>query len=113
MILPAGIPVSLTALFDGANAARVAMSLYDDSGSSPSLVSGPALMTPVVGNLFRSKVTLTGGKSYIAFMAVYTDGTFTSLDPVFSVQEQATAISAQYPPPVQSVIGVVDCGGNS
>jgi hypothetical protein len=114
MIAPAGVPVSLIALFDGANPARVAMSLYDDSGASPSLISGPLLMTPVVGNAYRSKVTFANGKTYIAFMGVYTDGTFTVLDPSFTDQEQAFSISAQYlTPPVQDVVGLVDCGGNT
>lgn len=114
MILPAGIPVNVSACFDGATAANVAMSVYDDSGTSPSLLSGPTLMTPVVGNAYRAKFTPVGGKLYVIFMGVYTSGAFSSLDPAFSAQQQSLAVQAQYTtPPVQDVIGVVDCNGGN
>lgn len=114
MIVPAGIPVNVAACFNGATAAFVAMSVYDDTGASPSLVSGPALMTPVVGQGYRSKFTPTGGKLYLIFMAVYTNGGFGTLDPAFAELQQIQAVQAQYlTPPAQDVVGIVDCGVNS
>lgn len=63
-----------------ANNLNVAMSVYDDSGGSPSLVQGPTAMDVVVGNMYRAKFTPDPAKTYLIFKAVYTDGTLTTLD---------------------------------
>lgn len=111
MLLPAGVPLSFTAVFDSPSL-FVALSVYDDSGASPVLAQAPAAMAVVVGNVYRGKYTAAPGKSYIVVMAVYTSGAFTTLDPAYA--QQAVGVNAQYlTPPTQNVIGVVDCGGNS
>lgn len=82
-LVPSGIPISFEVTFDSPTL-PVAMSVYDDSGASPALVSGPTAMSLVVGNTFRGKFTGAAGKPYVIFKAVYTDGTFTSLDSDYS-----------------------------
>lgn len=109
MFLPAGIPSSLTAVFNNPNPLFVAMSVYDDTGASPVLLLSPFAMTQVRSNVYRAKFTPASGKLYIAFMAVYTDATFATLDSAFSAVEQAVSVTAQniFPTP-QSVVGYVN-----
>src|SRR5271166_4586886 len=77
-LAPAGIPLSFEVTFD-VPGLPVAMSVYDDSGASPVLVSGPIAMANVVNATYRGKFTGLAGKNYIVFKAVYTDGTFATL----------------------------------
>lgn len=109
-IIPASLPASFSAQFSAATPAYVAMSIYDDSGASPVLTQGPALMANVVSNIYRGKFTPTAGKTYVAVMAVYTDGTFTTIDTAFT--EVTQTFMAQNLPVPQSVTGVVNCEGN-
>lgn len=67
----------------------VAMSVYDTSGISPVLVSGPAAMTSVVGNTYIGKFTPVNPKEYLIFKAVYTDGTLTTLSPDYSQSSES------------------------
>lgn len=110
MICQAGIPVNVTAIFTGPTPTNVAFSVYDDTGTLPSLVDSPIVMAQVAGNAYRAKFTPLPGKLYVIFMAAYTDGTFTSLDPTYAAIQQAVAI-APLPlmPPVQAVVGIVEC----
>lgn len=62
----------------------VGMSVYDTSGLSPVLVLGPVAMDLVYGNTYYAKFTATEDKSYVIVKAVYTDGTFTTLDDTYS-----------------------------
>lgn len=110
MLVPAGIAVPFSAVFVGATPARVAMSVYDDSGASPSLLLAPFLMNHTVGNVYSAKFTPVTNKSYIIVMAVYTDGTFTTVDGAFPAQ--SVAASAQYiSVPVQTLVGQVENTG--
>ncbi len=115
MLVPAGIPVNFTAIFDDPTPANVAMSVYDDSGSEPVLLLSPEAMSQVAGNAYRGKFTPEAGKLYVVFMAVYTNTSFNAFDPAYEASQQAVPVVAQYlTPPVQSVVGTVDCnGGNS
>lgn len=61
----------------------VAMKVFDDSGASPSLLT-TLPMTVFVGNSYRAKYTPAGGKTYLVHKAVYTDGTYTTLDSDYS-----------------------------
>lgn len=65
-------------------ALSVAMSVYDDSGVSPTLVQGPSAMDLVIGNTYRGKFTPELDKQYVILKAVYTDGTFAALDSNYS-----------------------------
>jgi hypothetical protein len=82
-LAPAGITCSFEVTFDSPEL-NVAMSVYDDTGSSPVLVSGPLAMLRVVGNTYRGKFTPILAHSYIIFKAVYTDDTFETLDTDYS-----------------------------
>lgn len=85
----------------------VAMSVYDDSGGSPSLIQGPSAMTNVVGGTYRGKFTPAADKQYVVFKAVYTDGTFTTLHPDYS-QSSETIVTA---PAGADAVNVVKVGG--
>lgn len=59
----------------------VAMSVYDVTGGSPSLVSGPSPMTVPAGNTYIAPFVAQILKKYLVLKAVYTDGTFTTFHP--------------------------------
>jgi hypothetical protein len=81
---PAGVPLSFEVTFDRSDL-DVGMSIYDDSGSSPVLLSGPTLMVNVGGTFtYRGKFTATNGKSYVIIKAVYTNDTLETLDQDYS-----------------------------
>lgn len=108
MLVPAGIALSFSAEFDDPTPANVGMSIYDDTGLVPVLFGGPFAMTRVISNIYRGKFTALGNHSYIVVMAVYTDNTLQAFDTEFT--EVTVSVNAQYlSPPVQSVIGVVNC----
>ena len=50
----------------------VGLSVYDDSGPTPVLLSTTQMIN-VVGNMYRGKFTPTFGKTYLIYKAVYTD----------------------------------------
>lgn len=110
MVLPAGIPLTFSAGFNNPTPANVAISVYDDSGVSPVLVSGPTLMGEVNAYVYRGKFTGVAGKNYVVVMAVYTDGTFTTLNGTFP-PVTTSFIAQNLNPPVQSVVGLVNCNG--
>lgn len=66
----------------------VAMSVYDDSGVSPSLIQGPSAMLNFAGNSYRGKFTPSFGKTYLIFKAVYTDGTYITLHPDYAASTE-------------------------
>lgn len=76
---PSGKSLSFEVTLD-APSLPVAMSVYDDSGPTPVLVQGPTAMTNVFSNTYRGKFTGQNGKQYLILKAVYTDGTFATLD---------------------------------
>lgn len=58
----------------------VAMTILDLTPSLPVVVSGPSAMDNPIGNTYFGKFTPQIGKSYLVFKAVYTDGSFATLD---------------------------------
>jgi hypothetical protein len=108
MILSAGIPNAFSAAFVGATPGFVAMSVWDISTSSPSLVQNPTLMTALSTDIYSALFTPSNSHNYVAVMAVYTDGTFATINSSFV--PVVCAFTAQFTiPAVQSVIGVVNC----
>jgi hypothetical protein len=106
-LVPAGVPLSFEVTFD-ANDLPVAMSVYDDSGVAPVLLLSPFAMALVAGNTYRGKFTAENGKAYIVIKAVYTDGTFATLDPNYA--QGSESMVAQYlTPAAQSIVGLVGC----
>ncbi len=121
-LVPAGVALSFEVTFDQPSL-PVAMTVYDDSGANPVLLLSPFPMRLVYGNTYRAKFTPADGKSYILIKGVYTDGTFTDLDPSYS--QGSESIYAQYingqpgggtscdvvgiVDETDAVIGVVDC----
>lgn len=91
-IAPAGVPLTFEATFD-ADDLFVAMSVFDDSGEEPVQVLAPTAMDLVVGNTYRAKFTAES-KNYIILKAVYTNGSFTTLDPTYP--QQSESIVAEY-----------------
>lgn len=107
MLLPAGVPLSFAASFDSPSL-HVALSIYDNSGVSPVLVYGPVAMTLLTGNTYTGKFTALSGKTYVVFMAVYTDNSFTVLNN--SYPEQVSTMETQYLSPIgQNITGIVGC----
>ena len=109
MLLPAGIPAGFSAVFGGATDANVAMTVFDVT-ASPSVAQAAAVMTPTIAALsYFGRFTPQPGKIYQVFIAVYTDDTFAtvndSYEPVFY---DVTAL--YFNPPVQDVVGIVECG---
>lgn len=112
MIVPAGVPQSF-ATSGNSPSLSVGMSVYDNSGASPSLVAGPTAMPNFVGNAYQSKYTFPVG-NFLVFIGVYTDSGMTEL--LNGYEQQVEPISSRplaFNAPVQSVVGLVDCEGNS
>ena len=110
MLAQGGVVFNFTTSFVNADPDNVAFSVLDDTGSVPVLLESPVQMLNVEGDVYRGFFTPLAGKRYIVFMAVYTDDTFTSFDGDF-VQQGLAVVGLNLLPPVQSVIGVVDCNG--
>lgn len=109
-IAPLGVACSFEVTFDSSSL-YVAMSVYDDSGASPVLVTKTP-MTNVVGNTYRGKFSPPATKPYIIFKAVYTDGTYTTLSPNYS-QGSESIIAQVIAQPTSnstgcSIVGFVD-----
>lgn len=81
-IVQAGKSISLEVTYDSA-VLFVAAKIFDDSGVSPVLVATLA-MDSFFGNSYRAKFTPVAGKTYVANKAVYTDGTFVTMDNNYS-----------------------------
>lgn len=108
MLVPAGVSNTFSAVFPGAVPARVALSVYDDSGESPVLVQDPTLMAEVLNPVYRGKFTPASGIPYIVLMAVYETGAFEDLDTDFT-PVTVDLIAEYLTPPVQNVVGIVGC----
>ncbi len=67
----------------------VGMSVYDDSGGSPSLVGSITTMDFVIGGTYRAKFTPSANKTYLIIKAVYTDGTLTTLHPDYNASSES------------------------
>lgn len=106
-LVPAGVALSFEATYDSP-ALNVAMTVYDDTGPAPVLLLSPFAMALVYGNTYRGKFTPENGKSYIVIKAVYTDGTFGTLDPAYP--QESESCYAQYigSSPPGSVVGYVE-----
>jgi hypothetical protein len=106
MLVPAGVEQSFVTSGNSPSLA-IGMSVYDNSGASPSLVHGPTLMTNFVGNSYESKYTFPTG-NFLVFIAVYTDSSLTVL--LNGYEEQVEAVSSRplaFNAPVQSIVGYV------
>lgn len=82
-LVPSAVALSFEVTFDQPGLS-VAMSVYDTSGGSPVLLGSRTAMTLVYGNTYSAKFTPAIGKTYVIVKAVYTDGTFVTLDPNYS-----------------------------
>lgn len=78
-LAPANVVCSFEVTYDSPSL-HVGMSVYDDSGASPVLVSGPSVMAHVGNNTYRAKYTPDLDKLYVIIKAVYTDSGLTTLD---------------------------------
>lgn len=101
---PAGVPLSFSTSLDSPSLS-VGMTVYDDSGSSPVVQVATFAMTYVALNTYRGKFTALAGKNYIIVKAVYTDGTFTTLNNSY-VPESETIVAQDFNTS-QPVIGLV------
>ncbi len=108
MLVPAGVPVTVGTASNSPSLS-VGLTIFDVSGVSPVLVSGPTLMANLVGNSYFGKFTPLNAKQYIAFIAVYTDGTLMTIDPAYEQQVQSFE-AMNWLPSVSDVVGMVDCG---
>lgn len=107
MLFPANVPSSFVTSGNSPSL-FVGMSVYDNSGANPVLVSGPTRMTNFAGNAYQSKYTPAVG-NFIILMAVYTDSSLTTFMPGFEQDvETITAVDFGFNVPVNSVIGYVD-----
>lgn len=122
-LAPSGVSLTFEVTYDqpGLN---VAMSVYDTTGVSPSLVSGPTAMALVVGNTYYGKFQGSQGHTYVIYKAVYTDNTFTTVDTDYAAGTESiiaedisgggggggsTADVIGYVIPNPTVIGYVKC----
>lgn len=67
----------------------VGMTIFDDSGVSPVQLGAILPMLNVISALYRAKYTLPYVGTFIFRKAVYTDGTFTALDPNYSESSES------------------------
>ena len=91
-LTPSQIPLTFEVTFFNSGL-HVAMSVYDTT-SSPTLVQGPTAMTNVVANTYIGFFTPIANHSYLILKAVYTDGTFLTLDETYS--QGSESIIADY-----------------
>lgn len=84
-VVPSGIPLSFEySAYDESASLAVAMKVYDISSiGSPVLVSTTA-MAHLFGGTYVGNMTPAAGKQYLIHKAVYTDGSFDTLDPMRS-----------------------------
>lgn len=107
MLLPANVPSSFVTSGNSPSL-FVGMSVYDNSGSNPALVSGPTRMTNFAGNAYEAKYTPAVG-NFLVLMAIYTDSSLTTLMPGYEQDVTTiTAIDMAFNVPVNSVVGYVD-----
>lgn len=79
-----GIPLTFEVTFDSP-ALDAAISVFDVTNlAAPVLVTGPTAMHNTVANTYCGQFTGLNNKSYLILKAVYTDGTFATLDPSYS-----------------------------
>jgi hypothetical protein len=110
MLLPAGVkaPFSTSSNSTGL---FVGLTVYDTSGASPVLVSGPTLMSNYFGFCYQGSFIPTSGKQYLVVAAVYTDDTLSTINAGY--QQQSWEVTAFTFPvnfgPVQSVVGIISC----
>jgi hypothetical protein len=110
MLLPAGIPASFVTSGNSPSL-YLGLSIYDNTDSDPELVYGPVLMDNFIGNAYQGKFTPEAGKTYLAFMAVYTDASLENLDDDYQQDVQAFT-SMTLTQSIQSVMGSIDCGSS-
>lgn len=77
-----GVPLSFEVTFDNPSL-FVGLAVFDDSGVSPIQVGLVIPMLNFSGLSYRGKFTPTAGKSYVFNKSVYTDGTYTTIDPSY------------------------------
>lgn len=106
-LAPSGIPLSFEVTFDEPDL-DVAMTVYDDTGAEPVLLLSPFAMTLVYGNTYRGKFTPAYGKSYIIIKAVYTDGTFGTLDENYAQGSESLIALYSAAANVETLVGIVD-----
>ena len=68
---------------------NVGMTILDDSGATPVVVSGPTKMTNVIGNMYRAKFTPVVGKAYLVYKTVYTDALLTVVNSDYNSASEA------------------------
>ncbi len=108
MLLPANVSSSFVTS-SNSPALFVGLSVYDNSGSNPALISGPTRMTNFAGNAYQGKYTPAVG-NFLILMAVYTDSSLTTLAPGYEQDVvSVTSVDLAFNVPVNSVVGYVDC----
>ena len=110
-LAPQGVPLTFEVTFDSPSL-FVGMSVYDNNGSSPVLVSGRWGGHNVVGNTYQGKFTAPFARPYIIFKAVYTDGTYTTLDDNYSQGSESIIAQVFSQPTTNStgctIVGLID-----
>lgn len=79
---PSGVELSFEVSFDSPSL-YVGMSVYDTTGI-PVLVTGPNPMANVAGNTYVGKFTPSAGKSYLIVKMVYTNNSYSVVDPGYA-----------------------------
>lgn len=114
----AGVAQSFEVTFEPANDEEaplpVAMSVYDTTNGTPTLVAGPTAMVNVPDtNTYTGQYLPTLNHAYLILKAVYTDGTFQTFDSnysqgsetIFAIQNPSSPAN---PPSALSIIGLVN-----
>lgn len=99
------------------NPLPVAMSVYDVTNGTPTLVAGPTAMTivPSTNSYFGGFAPILN-HSYLILKAVYQDGTFAAFDDEYTQGSETILAIANpstplNPPSVRSIIGIVNNTG--
>ncbi len=110
-LAPAGVPLSFEVTYDSPSL-DVGMTVYDDSGITPTLLEPTFAMDLVAGNTYRGKFSAANNKSYIIIKAVYTDPTLTTVDDNYSQGSESivaqTLSGGSGGSSSGSVVGIVD-----
>lgn len=123
-LVPAAVPLTFEVTFDSPSL-NVAMSVFDTTAGSPVLVQGPTAMTNLVSNTYFGKFTGTVDHTYVIFKAVYTDGTFATLNTDYAAGSESIIAEVigggsggggssggsviGFVQPNQTIIGIVQC----
>lgn len=105
--VPAGQATSFEVTYDSPSL-QVAMRVFDNTTGTPVQVGSPIAMTNFFGNTYQARFTPVLPIPYLVHKAVYTDGTFVTLDNNYAAgSEGIIAVPVPTPAPQQGTFAII------